>query len=103
MGRNVFAYAQQLAVGYVSLWFLAWAIRRRYEMDCQLSRAEQIVRWSTVAVGFGLTFLQGDEYKSIRFVGVVVSLGFFAWPNFARSLSKLMKLGSGSGLDRDDG
>lgn len=94
MFRDVLSYAQQLAAGFVSVWFISWAIRRRYELDHQLSCTEQIVRWIIVAVGFGLTLLQGEEYKLVRILAGVIAMGFLAWPNFARSFLTLIKLGA---------
>ena len=81
------AYAGQLASGAVSIWFISWAIRRRYEVDCQLTRKEHIIRWFVIAAGFGLAFLRGGEFEVVRLVAGLIALGFLAWPNFARGIS----------------
>jgi hypothetical protein len=86
-----FAYASQLASGAASIWFISWAIRRRYEIDCQLTRKEQVIRWSVVAAGFVLAFLQGGEFEIVRIVAGVLALAFLAWPNFARSVADLVR------------
>ena len=92
------AYASQLVSGAVSIWFISWAIRRRYEVDCQLTRKEHIIRGLVVATGFGLAFLRGAEFEVVRIVAGVIALGFLAWPNFARSLVGLVaKLHSTNG------
>jgi hypothetical protein len=87
---TMLAYASQLAAGAVSVWFISWAIRRRYDLDYQLTRKEHIVRWAIVAVGFGLAFLQGAEFEVVRIAAGLIALGFLAWPNFARSLVALV-------------
>ncbi len=84
------AYASQLVSGALSIWFISWAIRRRYEIDCPLTRNEHIIRWSVVGAGFVLAFVQGSEFKIVRIIAGVLALAFLAWPNFARGVAGLV-------------
>ena len=84
------AYATQLVSGAVSIWFISWAIRRHYEVDYRLTVRENIIRWSVVAGGLGVAFLQGAKFEVVRIIAGVVALALLAWPNFARTLDGLV-------------
>jgi hypothetical protein len=80
---GTFLYASQLAEGAASVWFVSWALRRRYELDYKLDRREQILRWAIIAFTFGLTLLRGSDLAVIRIVAGLSSIAFLAWPNLA--------------------
>jgi hypothetical protein len=94
MFGTTFAYTSQLVSGAASIWFISWATRRRYDVECQLTRNEHIVRGLIVAAGFGLAFLQGGEFEIVRIVAGIVALAFLAWPNFARTVVSLVRKGT---------
>lgn len=84
-------YASQLAESAVSVWFIAWAIRRRYELDCELNRSEHIIRWTIVAISLGLAMLRGPGLglAVVRVAAGVTGLVFLAWPNLAHHAAGL--------------
>jgi hypothetical protein len=76
-------YASQLAEGAVSVWFISWAVRRRYELDYKLTSGGQIVRWSAVVAAFGLTLLRGPNFEVVRILAGLIGIAFLSWPNLA--------------------
>lgn len=76
-------YASQLAEGAASVWFVSWALRRRYELDYKLDRREQILRWAVIALTLGLTLLRGSDFAVVRIVAGLTGIAFLAWPNLA--------------------
>ncbi len=81
-------YIRQLAASAASVWFLGWAIRRRYDLDIKLTIAEQIVRWIVVAVCLGMTLLQGLQFAAVRIIAGVIGICFIAWPNLGHHTMK---------------
>ena len=82
---ETFQYASQLAESAVSVWFVSWALRLRYELDLELNRSEHIVRWTVIAVSFGLAMLRGPGVglAVLRIAAGLIGLAFLAWPNLA--------------------
>lgn len=91
MTMATLSYAEQIAAGFVSVWFISWAIRSGYEVDDPLTTRERLLRWSIVAVGFALAFLKGPEFKIVRIAAVLASMTLLAWPNLAH---RIVKIGS---------
>lgn len=83
MAGGILSYASQIASCAVSVWFISWAIRRRYELDHNLTRIEQFIRWMIVLVAFGLTFLSGSNFAMTRIIAGITGMLFVAWPNLA--------------------
>jgi hypothetical protein len=81
--RETILYIEQLAGTAVSVWFVCWAYRRRYELDIHLTRSEQIARWVVVAICLAITLLPGAHLQlaAIRIIGGLVGICFVAWPN----------------------
>jgi hypothetical protein len=79
-------YFSQLTTGVVSVWFVCWALRKRYELDVKLTRSEQKVRWLVAASSLALTFVPGEHLAAIRIIGFAIGTWFIAWPNVAHSL-----------------
>lgn len=77
------AYASQVAKGAVAVWFVSWALRRKYELDEKLTWREQILRWVVVAIFFGLTLLDGPKLAAVRIIAWIFGTAFLAWPNLA--------------------
>jgi len=80
---GTFLYASQLAEDAASVWFVSWALRRRYELDYKLDRREQILRGAVIAFTFGLTLLPGPNFAAVRIVAGISGIAFLAWPNLA--------------------
>ena len=89
MSGDMFLYASQLAEGAASVWFVSWALRRRYELDCKLDRREQILRWAFIAAAFGLTLLRAPEFSAVRVLAGISGIAFLAWPNLAQHTMRL--------------
>lgn len=67
-------------------------LRRRYEVDDQLTQKEHIIRWSVVVAGFGLAlFVHGSDivFGIIRVGGLCIGLAFLAWTNCAHTVGNL--------------
>jgi len=86
MARGTLLYASQIATCAVSVWFVSWALRRKYELDYKLTVTEQLTRWAIVAAAFGLTFLPDSNLATVRIVAGILGIGFVAWPNLAHHL-----------------
>ena len=85
-------YLSRLSGGVASVWFIAWAIRRRGEFDIKLTKLEQLVRWLVAAFCFALTLLPGPRLAIPRVIVGLTGMGFVAWPNLAHRLSVLPHL-----------
>jgi hypothetical protein len=98
---GTFEYVSQLAEGAVSVWFVSWAIRRRYELDIKLDQREQLLRRILIAAAFGLTLLGGPHFAVVRIIAGISGLTFLAWPNLARhAMGLLEQLHLVQGTDR---
>lgn len=91
MGGTIL-YASQLAEGAASIWFVSWALRRRYELDYKLDQSESILRWSVIVFAFGLTLLGGHSFAVVRIVAGIFGVAFLAWPNLAHHAMDLAGL-----------
>ena len=67
----------------LSIWFAAWAIRYRSEIDEKLDRVAKIVRWSVVVFGYLIASLPGSKLGWVRVVAWFTGLLFLCWPNLA--------------------
>ena len=84
------SYATQIAQGTVAVWFVCWALRRKYELDEKLDRREQSVRWIVVSIAFGMTMLSGSRLAAARVTAWVLGTAFLAWPNLAHGATTLV-------------
>jgi len=76
-------YASQLVKGALSIWFISWAVRRRYQLDYELRRCEQTLRWLVVGVAFALALVPGATFSIGRVTAGILGVAFLAWPNLA--------------------
>ena len=83
MLRGSLLYASQIAEGAASVWFVFWALRRKYELDEKLDLRAQSLRWIVVAIAFGLTMLSGSGFSAVRVIAGIAGTAFLAWPNLA--------------------
>ncbi|MDP8989791.1 MAG: DUF3592 domain-containing protein [Acidobacteriota bacterium] len=84
-------YASYVAQKALGPWFSAWAIRRRWQLDYNLSVRARSVRWAIVATGYSMTLTPGTELWVVRVCGGFTGLGFLCWPNFAYHLTKVFE------------
>lgn len=84
-------YISRLTADVACVWLGVWAVRKKYEVDEELDRAAQIIRWSVVAVSFAVMSVPGPEFKLARILAAVVLLAFLCWPNFAYQLRQMFK------------
>jgi uncharacterized membrane protein YcfT len=92
MFAGTIQYLSRLSGSVVSVWFVAWAIRRRGEFDIKLTKLEQLLRWLVVAVCFALTLLPSSQLAIPRVIAGLTGICFVAWPNLAHHLSVLFRL-----------
>jgi hypothetical protein len=79
--EETLANARRLAQLEVCIWFAAWSIRRRGELDEKLDRAALALRWVVAVAGWLLASRPGPGY--VRAVALILSLAFLCWPNLA--------------------
>ena|SRR5271157_92319 len=70
----------------LSIWFLAWAIRYRAEIDEKLDGRAKALRWGVVGIGFLIASVPGSRFGWVRVLAYVIALLFLCWPNFAYRL-----------------
>lgn len=87
--HGAFLYARQIVSSAVSVWLIAWGIRRRYELDEELTAREKIIRWAVVLACLAMTFVPGSGLAAVRVIFWLIGLSFVAWPNFARSFVRM--------------
>jgi len=76
-----------------NVWFVAWAIRHRGELDYQLDHAAQIIRWLFVAFFLGVPIQAPRLLTSpnLRMSFGIVGMAFLVWPNCAYHLTRLLR------------
>jgi hypothetical protein len=83
MLEGTLSYASQVAKGAVAVWFVSWALRRKYELDQRLDWRAQTVRWMVIVIAFGLTLLEGSNLAAVRITAWIFGAAFLAWPSLA--------------------
>ena len=76
-----------------NIWFVAWAIRRKGELDYDLDSTAKFVRWVVASFCLGISILRPEVLKSpnLRIAVGFVGLGFLIWPNLAYHLTSLLR------------
>jgi hypothetical protein len=95
---GTFTYAGRLAASFVCIWFVSWSVRRRYELDCELTVGEKVFRWTIVAAGFGLSLIPGKSFEPVRLIAGLTALALLAFPNLVRVIFDLRRRAGGSTL-----
>jgi hypothetical protein len=72
----------------LGIWFVVWAIRRRFDWDYKLSATAGIVRWAVVTVCYVLLATGVLGVSAVRLFILTIGLCFLCWPNFAYHLTK---------------
>jgi hypothetical protein len=83
----------ELIASAIGVWFAAWGIRRKYQLDLHLDRTAQLLRWVVVAGSVVLGRVGAMTSEPLRLVSALVFLAFIAWPNFAYHLALLLRKG----------
>ena len=81
--EQIWASAGSLAQLGVSIWLPFWVIRRKGEMDEELDRAAQAVRWGLVIGGWLLASVPLGRFSPVRAAAALLGLAFLCWPNLA--------------------
>jgi hypothetical protein len=91
------AYIEACASEAICIWFTAWILRRKYELDETMDRPAWAARLGLIALGIvSLCFRSPSfEYGRLFFAGLAVVV--LAWPNLAWRISRVFAKG-----DRDD-
>lgn len=84
-------FASQIASCAVSVWFVSWALRRKYELDHKLTPTEQLIRSAIIVVAFGMTLLPGSNLAAVRIIAGMIGIGFVAWPNLAHHTAAMFQ------------
>jgi hypothetical protein len=88
MLRNV-----ELSAAIANIWFVAWAIRHKGELDHELDRTAKLIRWLVAIVCLGVVaqFPQSLNPPPFRVCVAFVGIGFLVWPNFAFYFTRLLR------------
>jgi hypothetical protein len=71
----------------LGIWFVVWAIRRKYKWDYRLSGMAKAVRWAVVTVCYVFLATGLLGFAAPRLFVLAVGLCFLCWPNFAYHLT----------------
>lgn len=82
-------YIKSIAIDSAALWFVAWGIRKKYDLDLGLSTRGWLIRLLVICCGIFSLCLRSHKYEYVRVVGGLLGIAFLVWPNFAFHLSEL--------------
>lgn len=71
----------------LGIWFVVWAIRRRFRWNYKLSSTAIAVRWAVVTVCYLLLATGVLGLAAVRLFVLAIGLCFLCWPNFAYHLT----------------
>jgi hypothetical protein len=87
---RAFNFAFSLGSRVVCVWLPFWAMRRKYELDEELSITGRKIRWIIVIVAFTVTcIVPGPGFALVRVSFGLIGIAFLCWPNFAYRLQIL--------------
>src|SRR5579884_3066312 len=84
------AYGLRISETVASVWFISWAVRRRYGGSDKLSPATRKMRWFIALVCIGFCFISGPEFALLRVISLIIALVFIAWPGAAVHIQQLV-------------
>jgi hypothetical protein len=87
--RERLLFFTHLVSGAVSVWFIVWGLRRRFDLDLKLSRAERKIRWMMVGLGAVVALIPGPSFGYFRLLFGVAGVSFFVWPNLGHHAMRL--------------
>jgi hypothetical protein len=87
--QTFLANARFLGQSEVSLWFVFWALRHRYELDDRLDNRSSGIRWLIVVSCFAVGCVPGPRFGIIKAIVLLFGLAFLCWPNLARSFNSV--------------
>jgi|1185.fasta_scaffold91349_2 hypothetical protein len=93
MAQDFFATTfATLLTASLSIWFIAWAIRRNLEVDKPLDTSAKYVRFIVVIASYGIAAMPyvrpGSKLAVFQVLMAAVGLAFLCWPNFAYYLTQ---------------
>jgi hypothetical protein len=96
--------ATRILSSVISIWFVVWAIRRKGDLDYNLSPGGMLIRWFLVVSCLGgvLVAPQLFEPPNLRLGVFALGMAFLVWPNFAYHLVNLLSRRR-SGKSENDG
>ena len=77
--------------GAFSIWLTCLGFRRKYGLDHKLDRTGRLIRWFVVFASAILVVFELVPPGNVAVAIGLLSLGFFAWPNFAFYLTQLLR------------
>jgi Protein of unknown function (DUF3592) len=72
----------------LGIWFVVWAIRRKFDLDYKLSSTAVLLRWAVVTFSYLLLATGVLGIAAVRLPILAVGLLFLCWPNFVYHLTK---------------
>ena len=82
-----------LWIAIANIWFVAWAVRHRGELDYELDSTAKLVRWllAITCLGVAIRFPQLLNPPPLRVCIAFLGVAFVVWPNFAYYLTRLLR------------
>lgn len=89
------SYAKTVLTTSLALWFAAWAIRYKGDLDRKLDPISVRLRWGIVTGTHALVIFASDwlRYPATRVAVWAVGAAFLAWPNLAYHLIESLRRG----------
>ena len=87
------SYAKTVLTTSLTLWFAAWAIRYKGELDEKLDPVAVRLRWGIVAGTHAVVIFASEwlKYPVVRVAVWSVGAAFLAWPNLAYHLTESLR------------
>jgi hypothetical protein len=90
MPAQFLANTKLVASCVISLWFICWSYRRRYELDEKLSYKAKLIRGVIVVICSVIAAVPlpvASRYRipmvTFHIAALIVCIAFACWPNFA--------------------
>ena len=100
MAKQFMANAAMLAQIGLCVWVVVYSIRRRGELDRELSPKARVVRWGVVLAGWALASLPGLMPGWLAGTAGLAALAFLWWPNLAYHTTRLIERAKADGDGR---
>jgi hypothetical protein len=82
-----------LWVAIANIWFVAWAVRRKGELDYELDDVAKTIRWVVVLFCLGVSIFRPQVLGSpaLRISVGFTGIAFLVWPNLAYYCTNLLR------------
>ena len=86
---DTLTYLKTIALEVMCIWFVAWGLRRKYELDEALDTRAWIVRVTIILIGTVCLLFRSPSFMYERLVFGGAAAAVTVWPNFAYRISRI--------------